>query len=280
MKLKLVCISTHSEGYFPALQQSCRKHNIKLNILGWGQKWKGLIWKFHLLMEFLKTSDPDDIILHADAHDVILLENEEQILAKYKSFNKPIVLGIENPMNYNFMTALRNSICEKCDDKHIINTGLYIGKASKLIEMLGEICTYNDCSCDKNNCDQVLLNKFCNQTDFIKKNTAKDEKGLLFFNASCSTIFSCFRESCDIGLEMINNKLINPLTGIQPSFLHGPFQINLNKYVEYLGLPICPKIKSRFLWAIKSYKKYIFYYLIRIILIIVVIVIVVYFFKN
>ena len=267
MKLTVVCVSTHSEGYFEAFLQSCKNKNINLKVLGWKQKWKGFAWKFKLLFNFLKSMNPKDIILYSDAHDVILLENEEEIISKYKSFAKPIVFGIENPMNYKLMTALRHTICNKCNGEHIINTGLYMGTAAKLLEMFEELFSYNDYNHE--NDDQALLNKFCSQSDFIKNNVELDTKGVLFFNASCSNIFAYCKEKCETGLKMINGKIINSLTDKQPSLIHGPFQLNMNPYASYLGLPTSTNIRNRVLWAFKSYKKYIIKYSLIILVIII-----------
>jgi len=41
--------------------------------------------------EYLKTLDPNEICVFIDGYDIIPLENEEQILQKFNSFNKPIV---------------------------------------------------------------------------------------------------------------------------------------------------------------------------------------------
>jgi hypothetical protein len=32
-------LAAYSERYFPILVQSCRRHNVQLDVLGWGQPW-------------------------------------------------------------------------------------------------------------------------------------------------------------------------------------------------------------------------------------------------
>ena len=54
--VRLVNVATHSESYFPWLQESCKRYNTNLEILGWGEKWQGYSWKFTLMLNYLKKN--------------------------------------------------------------------------------------------------------------------------------------------------------------------------------------------------------------------------------
>jgi hypothetical protein len=55
-----VTVATHSERYFPYLKLSAEKYGHHLVILGWGQKWQGLTWKFQPMKEYLKSIPKDE----------------------------------------------------------------------------------------------------------------------------------------------------------------------------------------------------------------------------
>ena len=55
--------ATHEEGYFRALQESCKRHRMPLTVLGWGQPWRGFNWRFRLMQEALATRPPDLVVM-------------------------------------------------------------------------------------------------------------------------------------------------------------------------------------------------------------------------
>lgn len=48
-KLKVISVITHSNGYFPILEEHLIKNNIEYNFLGYGEKWKGWMWRTNML---------------------------------------------------------------------------------------------------------------------------------------------------------------------------------------------------------------------------------------
>ena len=53
--MKLVTVATHAERYFPYLKLSVEKYKYELVVLGWGEEWKGFVWRFHLLKDYLNS---------------------------------------------------------------------------------------------------------------------------------------------------------------------------------------------------------------------------------
>ena len=80
----ILTIATHSEGYYQTLLETCKKHKIDIEILGWEQKFINLLWKFELVNNRLKNVKDDEIVLFIDGFDTIILSNENEIIDKFK----------------------------------------------------------------------------------------------------------------------------------------------------------------------------------------------------
>ena len=73
--LHIVTVATESKYYFPYLVESCRKYGKELEVLGYGEKWKGFNWRFKLMIEYLKNLNPSHIVCFIDGYDVICTRN-------------------------------------------------------------------------------------------------------------------------------------------------------------------------------------------------------------
>lgn len=159
--MKLVTVATQSERYFPWLEQSCKRFNVNLTVLGWGEKWKGFSWKIYLLVKYLKSVEPDEIVCFIDAYDVILLkplqELEKRFIELHQKTGCKIVVGQDKALNA-FHKFIVKSIFGSCN-KSNINAGTYIGYAKDLITLLKGAYQL-DPRFDSD--DQVLLVKYCN----------------------------------------------------------------------------------------------------------------------
>ena len=72
---RCITVCTHSEGWFPALQEGCRRFSIPLVVLGWGQPWKGFMWRTTLLQQYLSTLPYHCLVCIVDAYDMLPLLN-------------------------------------------------------------------------------------------------------------------------------------------------------------------------------------------------------------
>src|SRR5690349_20347835 len=93
--MKIVTVATHSDGYMPLLVEGCKKNNLELVVLGWKQKWQGFTWRLKLMKDYLKSVDPDEIIVFVDAYDVLNLKDEDYITRQFLKFERDIVLSTE-----------------------------------------------------------------------------------------------------------------------------------------------------------------------------------------
>ena len=227
MSLHVVTVATHSQFYFPVYKASCERGGIDLTVLGWGKKWKGFLWKFNLVIDYLQTLPDSDIVIFTDAFDVFVLKDSETILRKFKSFNSPIVLSKDADSDNFIIHHFVKRIFPKCCDVYL-NSGLYGGYVWALKQMfsiLKKKLDFSDNSAD----DQRLLGTICS-TPFYKENIVVDKDYILFYNVFSSNLI----RPCNLDIKIRDGKIVNDL-GIEPSFIHAPAKGNLNGVMKLYG---------------------------------------------
>lgn len=143
--MKIVTVSTNTDGYFPVLKQICKKNNHKLIVLGFGEKWKGWIWRTKMFINYISRCDPNEIIMIIDAYDVMVLASHEEIMRKYKNFKCDILFSASciDSGQPNLSWVYKNIIFNQNKNyfditnykKYILNAGTFMGKASKICEL-------------------------------------------------------------------------------------------------------------------------------------------------
>jgi hypothetical protein len=139
---------------------------VKVKVLGMGKEWNGFSDKFIGLLEHMKTKKDDDIIIFVDGFDTKINKNISNIKSLFESYNCKI-LASKNPLVLN--DGFRFN---KCDDKNVANSGMYMGYVKHLTILLKESIQLKCLD------DQVNLNDLCKKYDFIKI----DDKELIFKN--------------------------------------------------------------------------------------------------
>ena len=96
-KIHHVVYASHrgSDDRFCRTVESAARHNITLNILGWGVAWGGLYQKLEATLQFCESQPPNDIVLFTDAFDVMFLKTSEEILEDYIAMETDILFGAE-----------------------------------------------------------------------------------------------------------------------------------------------------------------------------------------
>ena len=241
MKLKNIVVATEKKGYYDVLEQSCKRHNIELISLGLGQKWTGFTMKFKLWHEYLKTLNEDEIVMINDAYDVIILENSDVIINKFKSFGKNVVFGIQDTLSTRLIFP-KCKIFEKI--MCVGNIIGYVKYLKELVELL--LFKYKRLWEKYNNDDQVVLQHICNlQTDFFEKNVGIDTDRKLFFATGSEDYIHNLIFKGISGLYMKNNKLYTK-HNITPSVLHLASDVDGEKYLNYLNYENIPIKKPLF----------------------------------
>lgn len=163
MKIFIVTVATEKKFYMPYLEESIKKNNGNLIILGLGQKWQGFNWRNKLMLDFLKTIDPDDIVCFVDGYDVICVRDLREItdvFLQLKKKNNCKIVVAENKIIMNNLFNIYNFIkvkiiFDKCINK-LINSGTYIGHVKDVLYVLKQVYT-GDNTLD----DQKILVKYC-----------------------------------------------------------------------------------------------------------------------
>jgi hypothetical protein len=206
--MKVVTVATHSERYFPVLQQSCKRHGIDLVVLGWGQKWQGFTWRFKLLSEYLKTCDHNELIVFIDAYDVIALQNHDVIESRFKKIKErtgaKLIIGWETAKSF-IIEGFAIYIFGKCNNLRV-NCGCYMGYSQDINDIIDKL----DFNVQD---DQILFSEYCrkdNKAFHVDKNLD------IFYviNGQLSG-FDIKKE----GVTIVDNVL--KVNGQTPCFIHG-----------------------------------------------------------
>ena len=238
MSLHVTCVATHSDEYFPILLESCNKHGIDLEVLGFGKKWGGFTMKINLIREYLNTLSNDDIVFVIDAFDVIVLQNKETMYKRFKEANKPIIISLDGDSDeIDFMlTYYRRKIFQDCRS-YYLNAGAYCGYVYALKELFSKICTEYNCSKLEQD-DQVMLSNICNQ--YENKDLDLDLDSNIFL-----TLFRKHTFTNDIDFQRDNDGHIVNKLGIEPCFIHCPGGANLDKVARLYNYNIDSIIKKK-----------------------------------
>jgi hypothetical protein len=232
--LYVITLATKNEGYYEALKVGAKRNNINLITLGWGQKWTGFMMKIDLIKEYLNNLNNNDIVVCSDAYDVLIFQDADTIINKFKSFNKPIVLSIDGKANSLLQIWFQSRVFDKCNNIHIC-AGLYMGYVWALKLLFNHMCKYNDCG-NKNNDDQIMLTNICNTPSFYNKYMAIDYDSLIFYTTFGGYGLINFDYTPGINSDIINNKLIIKKTNQEPSFVHGAADTNIDLLIKVYNL--------------------------------------------
>lgn len=248
--MKLVTVATHNEGYFDYLKQSCEKFNTDIDVLGYGEKWKGFGWRLNLIIDYLNDiENENEVVCFIDAYDVILLrsldEMENFFIHFSNTYNINIIIGTDENQN-TILKLLGGIIFGNCNGIRI-NAGTYIGYKKDLLEMLNSITIEKD-----SDDDQVLI------TEYFKKNHDK-----VYIDTTCLFFLTIGRPLFDFDKHKNVSVKDNIITynGLTPFIAHAPGNTNMNSLIEKLGYNL-PKHKKMELnkFHLNTLKKKAFYY--------------------
>jgi hypothetical protein len=242
--VRLLTFATDPNGYYNILLQSAQKNGYEVKTLGMGQKWGGLMTKYQYTNDYIQSlpeSQNDDVIVFLDGYDTFVLQEKDNLMDRYNSFGKPLVFSTQwNRKNSDKFTHFLISTFSS-GHKDVYNSGAYMGPVWALKEKFKLICNVCDCNMLSLN-DQKELNRVRNiKPEFFEKYTAVDKEGYIFMNASyysCAAYGPILRNIpwfTDIDVEKKNGQIINKNTGIEPIFISGPGNVNLEPFILYKG---------------------------------------------
>lgn len=165
-KIKVITYATHSEGTFNEMMNN--NFNMKIDVLGYGDEWKGFMNKIKTIYEYLQNISDDVIVVIIDGFDTEINGYIETVYKKFLDMNTRILLS----------TCISNVLSKRvygtCIGNITANGGLYMGYVKdikELYKLMIENAEGND--------DQFELNKNCK---FLKDRIKIDAEGVIFKN--------------------------------------------------------------------------------------------------
>jgi GR25 family glycosyltransferase involved in LPS biosynthesis len=149
-KFILLTVATEENDHLDRFRKSCEYFGIPYKVLGLGTTWNGGDaengvlksfgggQKINLLKEELSSwlEIKNHIVMFTDSYDVMLLQNPQVILSKFRDFKRPIVFSAEKTCwpNASLIDEYPNS-----ETKYrFLNSGGFIGYANEILEILKE----------------------------------------------------------------------------------------------------------------------------------------------
>lgn len=226
--MKFVTLATHSEGYFEYLQQSCKRHSIDLDIIGWGMEFQGWVWRLNLIKEYYQSLNPDDIVCFIDAYDVIILRNAAEIEKTFINMNARIVIAEDFNINPMKEIAARFIHFGTCNNVRV-NAGTYIGYVRDVLWMVNAICAINDCESNTKLDDQKMITNLCKQIPI--RFTIDTDKDIFL-----CTSYKSGMAMADISID--KQKVLYYKNTSMPCILHGAGKANIDDIIHALGYKI------------------------------------------
>lgn len=235
--MKLVTVATQSDGYFPYLMMSCKRHGIKLDVLGWGEKWQGWMWRMRMVRNYLDSCRDDEPVCFIDAYDVIILQPLDVLEQKFETMipktHESIVIAqdIAQPTVIEAMAVIMFGRCKGLR----INAGTYIGRAIVIRKILDMLCAKGACNNPKTD-DQVLMTKLCASIPDALHIDANQEIFLTIANHRRNINFDAF--GIEIGDDHILRLMRKNKKNTVPCILHGPAMTRLESVLAKLDYPV------------------------------------------
>lgn len=225
----VVTYATNDQGYFRALEASCRRHGIPFVVLGWGAQWTNFLQKPWAVLEYAQGLDANEFIVMVDAFDVLVLQGADEIMRRYnhltrKCVDAQIVIGVDNTNGSSVINFVQKLLYPSTCANRSLNTGVQMGPAGVFVTILTKLKRLNN-----SNDDQILFNKNCSK---FREHITVDYTGYIIYT-SCTCISPPF-----------------PFPNVTPCVLHSPGYGNLDRHCQQLGLPIGKKRR----WDGEMYK--------------------------
>ena len=162
--MKIITYATHSFGTFDDIMSS----GHKIEVLGWGTKWNGFMDKFNAVLEYLDLQQDDELVIFIDGFDSTINKNIDDIEEVFDSHGYKVVISHDNKTGFTgfvpqwYREYSQKNTFGRCESDYTANTGLYMGRAKELKEVL--MATLQEESDD----DQRNFNSICKKFPYIK----------------------------------------------------------------------------------------------------------------
>ena len=226
--MRFVTVATKSSGYYEYLLQSCKRHNVHIDVLGLGMKWGGWVWRMDLIRKYYESLEPDEIVCFIDAYDVIILQDSSVIEKRFLDTGARIVVAEDfntEPVDEFIARMFMFGTCKNIR----INAGTYIGYVSDILWMLNTMCHLHNCDKDVTLDDQKMMTQLCSLVPY-RFHIDTDRHIFLCI---------CYRDDMRLaGISVDNQRQLLYKNTMDPCILHGAGKANLDSVIAKLGYDI------------------------------------------
>lgn len=120
-------------GFKECLLPSCTYFNLNFKVFE-SHKWNSNRHRDEILMKYLDSLDNEETILVTDAYDTFFLSEENEIIEKFKKFNRDIVFSAE--MNCWPISEFSNRYPKSESRFKYLNGGAFIAKKGALMDCI------------------------------------------------------------------------------------------------------------------------------------------------
>ncbi len=206
MSAELFTVATQATSGLARLQSSLSKFAVPITILGQGEReYLGHGWRWKMFVRAAKASTAD-IVIHCDAYDSICLDSLSNLLAKFASLAHPLVFSHEPQSQPEPWLALNPGLMMA--DRHTLLTVFDNGTLEALFP-------------DHFNDLYQIQSLYSWKPDAFKVDT----QGVLFHTLG--------PRSPELVVQ--SNRLVNPMTGNAPCFVHAPNRGDLSSVEQWLA---------------------------------------------
>jgi hypothetical protein len=250
----VVAVATHNAGYLDGLREGCRRAGLPLQVLGWGQQWKGFGWRTRLVRDWLRTQPRDALVVHVDAFDVLAtLPSAEALVSRYVWHGRSLLLSVDGAPAAGLHDGAHEAVFGGVADpsgmlvrgasahgrRVVLNGGAFMGTAGALLQLYARMDAVSGGGAIENECDdQKTLNAAANAfADWFARHAAVDVRGLVFANLLCG-VSDAPPSDATVALDAHATRgVVLRGTETTPCFVHGAGNCNLDAVAAAAALP-------------------------------------------
>ncbi|HLV80736.1 MAG TPA: hypothetical protein VKT32_10655 [Chthonomonadaceae bacterium] len=215
----MITVSTGPGSYHRQFLASAARFGVAPTVLT-PARWGGLTTKLVTVWRWLRAKRlvETDLVLFADAWDVVLLRSLDGFMEAWESFDHPLVMSAEE--NCAPFSGLAGQY-PPCESKYrYLNSGLYCGRPDALLNVLEDMRVYKIPAAMN---DQGALTCFHLQNP-----------GRIVLDTEARLFMSLYRSEDD--MEYSEAGARNRLTGSLPWWAHANGASSFSRTLEWLGI--------------------------------------------
>ena len=239
--------ATHSDGYFPVLQQSAHHYGFRLEVLGWGLIWLDSITRLKCYKSRLEQLPAQEIVLVVDAYDVVLVAPAQVLQHQFEQSKQAILISNQRyfphtwvmrsladyVMGVDFNGNYRNWLKKEAYGRPCM--GALVGRAGALVALFSSLLEIER-ELNKQH-DQIALNTYMQRTERFSQidNQCRVFQSLWRTRGAFPGRGQFHLEDAQAEIELLDGRLYNPETQTSPSVIHAPFSLDIDPLLQSLG---------------------------------------------